>query len=161
MLEYLMVLVIAFLGVFAGAILALIAPEELKSGRKYWIFTKYLLVLLMIIAIFYYSVLYSNIITAILLGGAIVLLKLAHKEYLGFVFVIYFGSITSREFLFIAGSLVFIYGLLIGTLQSYDLLVKKRKINLKLVGKALLNVLNKNKYYLVVGLILLPFKIFF
>ena len=35
-LTYLLTLVVVFLGVYAGALLAFIAPEELKAGKKYF-----------------------------------------------------------------------------------------------------------------------------
>lgn len=161
-LQYLLIFVLSFLGVFAGGILALISPEELKAGKKYWIFSKYIFLLLIIAAIFYYSILYSNIITAILISGALIFLKLAKGEYPAFAFVFFFSWIVNLDFLLIIASLIFIYGLFTGTIDSEKFLVHKlskyNKIDLKKIeiGKMFMQILKNNVLYLIFGIILLP-----
>ncbi|MBW3023286.1 hypothetical protein KY308_04235 [Candidatus Woesearchaeota archaeon] len=157
-LTYLAVLILSFLGIFAGVALALIAPEELKSGRKYWIFSKLPLLLVIIFLIFYYSIIYSNIITAIVLSAALIFLRTVKKEYHGFALILFFSSIINRDFLFLAGAAIFIYGMLIGTLDSANF-IKKRDFNTnkKLIKKILVYTLKENVLYLILGVFLLPF----
>jgi len=161
-MKYIIVLLLSFLGVFLGGVLALIAPEELKAGEKYWRFSKYVLVLVMIIAIFYYSIKYSNILTAILISAALILLKLSNREYPALAFILFFSSIVDIYFFFAIASLIFIYGFLIGTLQSIPFLAGKLnkylKISLKKIEmkKMFLAILESNVLYLIFGLIILP-----
>jgi len=159
---YLAMLLTTFLGVFFGGILALIAPEELKAGEKSWQIMRYVFVLLMIIAVFYYSAKYSNMVTAILISAALVFLKLANWEYPAFAFVLFFSSI-SQDFLITTASLIFIYGLFTGTLSSKSFLVSKlnkyKRISLKEIKlkNIFLGILKSNILYLIFGVILLPF----
>ncbi len=37
-INYLLTSIVAFIGIYVGVVLALIAPEELKDGRKYFVF---------------------------------------------------------------------------------------------------------------------------
>lgn len=161
-ISYLIVLILSFCGVFIGGILALIAPEELKRGEKYWKSLKYVFILLIIISIFYYSIKYSNMVTAILISAAIVFLKLVKREYPAFAFVLFFSSIINQNFLLVSASLIFVYGLFIGTLGSGFFLIKKlnkykridyKKIEIRNIFLALLK---NNILYIIFGLVLLP-----
>lgn len=160
-ITYLLALIVTFLGIFAGAILALIAPEELKAGEKYWKAVKYVFVSLLIITVFYFSIKYSNIITAIILSLAIIFLKLVNREYPAFAFILFFSTINA-DFLIITSSLIFIYGFLIGTLDAKPFLIKKldkyKRIDLKKVEfkKIFLTIIKNNILYLIFGLIILP-----
>jgi len=159
---YLIVLLLSFFGVFAGGILALIAPEELKAGEKYWKAAKYIFIFLIIAAVFYFSLKYSNMTAAILISIALIFLKIANREYPALAFVLFFSAALNENFLFLVASLIFVYGLFIGTLESKIFIVNKldkyKRINIKKIGMANIfwQLIKNNILYLIFGLILLP-----
>ena len=160
-ITYLIILLLTFLGILVGGALALVAPEELKKGAKFWQIAKYLFIVLMIASIFYFSIKYSNIITAVLISLALIFLKLANREYPAFAFVLFFSS-ASNDFLLTISALIFVYGLFVGTLESKDFIIPKldkyKRITLKKanIGKLFFQLVKNNILYLLFGLILLP-----
>ncbi len=143
MIDYFLTLTIAFAGVFAGGLLAIISPEELKPGEKYWKILKWVLLAVIITVLFYFSqlIIYAIIITALL-----VYLKIINREYPALAFVFFLSAYEG--FLFIASSLIFIYGLPAGTLDAKQIIGQKSKGKLK---KAMLLVTKKNVSYLIIG----------
>lgn len=166
-LTYIIILFISFFGIIAGAILALIAPEELEGGKKYWDFLQYILIFLTIIVVYYYSsqfvkvkylIVIFNILNLTILTG----LKFINREYPAFSFLLFFAFLTNKNFLFLIASLIFFYGMIKGTLGSTAFLIPKlnkyRKINYKKIKikNIVIHLLKENILFIIFGIILLP-----
>ena len=52
-LNYVLALVFSFLGIFAGMLLGYIAKEELRAGKKYFIWMQNILLILAVIFVLY------------------------------------------------------------------------------------------------------------
>lgn len=148
LIEYILTLVISFLGILLGGVLALIAPEELKAGEKYWKILEWFLLIIIIAVLIYYS---SNLIIAILLTALLVGLKIIKKEYPAMAFALFLGAYDN--FLFLIGSLIFLYGLPKGTLDSMKIInvknAKKQRV------ASMYNLFKKNVLYLILGIIMI------
>ncbi len=111
MIEALLVL-ISFLGLIVGITLALIAPEELKDGRKYFVWVKFVLLLLIIGISVFFSMNYYLAIPIIIAAG----LFFYKREYM---FLPAFAAfVKDANGLFILYSLLFLYGLPVGSLTK-------------------------------------------
>ena len=111
--------IIAFLGLIVGLILARFTKEELKPGRKYFIWFKKIILLVLVVSLVYIA--WSNMffikeaIGAII--GFLVGLIVAYffkKEYFYFGLALYILAYT-QSFIFIT-ILIFLFGLPYGTL---------------------------------------------
>ncbi|MBN1792728.1 hypothetical protein JW826_03520 [Candidatus Woesearchaeota archaeon] len=116
MMQYLLVSIAAFLGVFCGFTIACMAEEELKLGRKYFNWLRHGL-FVVILAIFFYhnqSVIFFMFVPAII----IVMSFSKEREALYYYALapIMFLSYLYNGFLSIA-TLVFLYGFPVGTLH--------------------------------------------
>lgn len=143
MIDYLLVLIITFAGVLTGGVLALLSPEELKQGEKYWKILKWALLILIIAVLFYFS---GNIFFAAAIAALLVILKILKREYPALAFVLFLSS--KESFLLIAASLIFIYGLPSGTLDAKPIVGKKARGKIK---KTIAGIIRKNFYYLIIG----------
>lgn len=122
LLNYFLVVVICFLGIYAGFLLGLIAKEELKAGRRYFIvFQKILLIIMIASAIF----VVRNIFASLCLAGVLVYLIFAkHRAkdtdvYVIFGVLIFLSSRYDNLFL-MQSALIFLYSLLAGSLLAAD-----------------------------------------
>ena len=123
MINYFLVSFLAYSGLFIGMSLAFIAKEEIKPGRKYFVFLKKILLSLIIVFLFALNKLDYII---ILLALAIVLVyfyKLRVNKGFKEDFLIYliFGAIfylsyKNTNLFVIESSLMFLYGFPTGTL---------------------------------------------
>ena len=132
MLTYVLTLICVFLGVYVGALLAFIAPEELKPGRNYFrAFENTLLVLIILILLYAYG---AHLAVLILLGivlsiflyyttGTILVNQIAYL-LLGIVF--YFSLKTTDLFITIS-AMIFLYGLPLGSLYVAQVTKKSKK----------------------------------
>ena len=79
MITYFLTLIFVFLGVYVGALLAFIAPEEIKPGRVYFrAFANTILVFILMILLYAYG---AHLLVLILLGiSASVFLYLTSEE---------------------------------------------------------------------------------
>ncbi|MBS1266759.1 MAG: hypothetical protein MAG795_00728 [Candidatus Woesearchaeota archaeon] len=146
MIQFILVSILCFLGLFLGVILAFIAKEiELKPGKKYFIIIRRFVFSLIIAAVLYHL----NMVLAFLLGGfCYFILKKIEKQKISYWLLglfLFFGSF-SPQFLIIA-SLVLFYGFVQGTLDS-DKLLKKSIWNVL--------VLELKNHYLFLGFSLIP-----
>lgn len=107
--------IISFLGQFTGLIIASKTKEELKQGEIYF---KIIEKIILITIICFFSYYYFNIIW-IFIG--IILGFLFKKEY----FYFGLGFVNLSSFVFLYSSLIFIYGLVYGSLAYYE---KKKRI---------------------------------
>ncbi len=115
-------LIVVFLGLFAGVVLAFIAPEELKAGRNYFKWFKTILLIMMVALMIYFGVdLYLVALNVFMLA----FFYLFEMEYLVLGFVLLSSNVGSEAF-FIQSALAFIYGLPEGTLFAEKIIRKKR-----------------------------------
>lgn len=118
MLNYSLTALVSFLGVFAGAALAFIAPEELSAGRKYfaWMERAILLMLLIFLLNHYNVAVAFRIIIYALLIAALLVKEINNRCVYPILAVIFFLSAASEALLLKQASLIFLYGLPVGSL---------------------------------------------
>lgn len=109
---------IAFSGLFFGHLLQYIAPEEIKPGKRYFISLQYILIAVLCITLLYEVSLHLNAgtIIAFFIGMASVLMMKLRYLYLGAA--VFASSVILSKFFVLVASLVFLYGLPVGTLQK-------------------------------------------
>ncbi|MBW2977455.1 hypothetical protein KY331_01295 [Candidatus Woesearchaeota archaeon] len=131
LINYALVTLITFLGLFVGFILALIAKEELKPGKHYFILLQNLIFSLIIFFLLFYNDLMIWLSALIAFLTFIFLRKSKVKPiatYLSLA-VIFNAAFRNRLSVFILiASLIFIYGIPIGSLLTYNLKNKKSKV---------------------------------
>jgi len=121
MITYIITALFVFCGVYVGALLAFIAPEELKPGRNYFrALMNALLVFLILVVLYGYG---ANLFVLILLGVAASIFMYFTSEtspinqvayfLLGVAF--YFSTATIDLFI-VTASMIFLYGLPLGSL---------------------------------------------
>jgi hypothetical protein len=121
MLTYFLTLIFVFLGVYVGTLLGFIAKEELKPGRMYFrALENTLLVFIVLILLYAYG---ANLYILILLGVAASVFLYYTSEstpinqmayfLLGIAF---FFSTRSTDLFIIISTLIFIYGMPLGSL---------------------------------------------
>ncbi|HII71874.1 TPA: hypothetical protein HA265_03925 [Candidatus Woesearchaeota archaeon] len=115
-LTYLLTLVVVFLGVYAGALLAFIAPEELKNGKKYFRGLMHALVgfIAALLVYFYAYNIYWSLAVGLLL--LVMMYLLPHAHYVDQIVYLTMGAAfllsTRNQELFIANSaMIFLYGM--------------------------------------------------
>lgn len=128
LLTYLIILIIAFLGLYFGLIIGYMAEEELKPGRKYFVALKHLL-FLVILALFFIK--NPSIIFIIFLALLIIIFSFSkYRETLYYftLAVVFFLSWHFNGFALIA-PLIFLYGFPVGSIYLYNHLKDKKKSN--------------------------------
>ncbi|MBT4352639.1 hypothetical protein HOD20_08960 [archaeon] len=156
LISYIGVLLISFLSIFVGAYIAYETEEELKSGKKYFQFTYCIVLALLLFFLLreYINNVLILIVAIIVTLFVLKLIKLKLKTFIFYALIFYLGSKNTS--LPIVASLIFILGLLTGTLDSYKYILKKKKKDLIFIFKKLFM-----QYYLfmIIGFILyfLPF----
>lgn len=155
MIQFILLVIVAFVGVLAGYLLSIIAPEELKPGEKnlWWFQTLLLITILLAFLTFRAATFWQMV-----LCGALLLLALryTHKEDVDFEFhrllyvlsaVILHMSMAQIEFLIIMASLIFLYGLPVaGIYASRNMKLSKAKL--------FLGILKNYGFFVVLGLLL-------
>ena len=148
-LNYSLAAIISYLGLSIGLILAIIAKEELKAGKKYFILLQKAILLLIFIFLIYF--LKFNLINLIivLLFIFIYLIKYYWNKRINESFYIYlilsiifYISSKSLNLFIIESSLIFLYGLPTGTLLT----TKNKK-------ESIINIL-KNMLFIILAIIL-------
>jgi hypothetical protein len=125
-------LIFVFLGVYVGALLAFISPEELKPGKSYFkAFENTLLVFILLILLYAYD---AHIGVLILLGVAASIFLYYTTEttpmnqiayfLLGIVF---FFSTKTTDLFIVISAMIFLYGLPLGSLYVARRLKKSKK----------------------------------
>lgn len=120
-LNYSLVAIVISIGLFLGIWLAKIAREELKPGAKYLeVFSDLVLAGVFVVLAFHYQ--FDWVVIALLSAGYLALLFLNQIKkiyFFYFVFgIFYFITLDSKYFLILA-SLLFVYGLPMGSLEFY------------------------------------------
>lgn len=151
LLNYSLAAIISYLGLFAGFILASMAKEELKAGKKYFIFLQKIILLLIFIFLLIYIDLNYIMVLLILFFIAIYTLK-RKKEFneLPYIYIvlsiIFYLSSKNLDLFVIESSLIFLYGLPTGSLMT-----KKSK------KEAVINILKNAGFVVVVVVLYLVF----
>jgi hypothetical protein len=146
LLIYTLTAVIAYLGLFMGFTLAIIAKEEVKPGKKNLILVKKMILLIIFIALLMYTEV-NYIIVLLVVAFAIIQLQKTEKTPLVYTIlaVIFYLASKNLNLFMIESSLIFLYGLPTGTL-----LTEKNKTD------TLINIL-KNIIFFVTILLFLTF----
>jgi len=147
MIDYILTLIISFAGIILGGVLALIAPEELRKGEKYLKILEWTILAFIVLSIFYFS----KFFLALAISLVLIVLKIFKKEYPALAFILLLSFF--ENFLFLAGSLVFIYGFPAGTIKAKEIIAAKKTKN---KVKILLAIAKNNILYIIFGFILLP-----
>ena len=150
-MNYLWVLLTCFIGLFMGVLISFMSKEELKDGRKYFLFSKKVIFVLIIFFLIYFlnvKLIYNLLIAVILL---LVLFKFKIKEYITYnlLGIIFYLSSLNESLFKINASLIFIYGLFVGGLFTE----KNPRFNLKFIKELFLNYV----WFLVLGAMFLFF----
>ncbi len=113
-------------GIIWGYLLALIAPEELTKGKKYFVLVKRIILGLMIVLVNYYLYLLKEYLFLIIFTLLIIFLFLMEvvfvpkrKVYELLIYSLILSSfflISDSDFRLILASLIFLYSLVSGTL---------------------------------------------
>ena len=152
--QYVLLILTLFLGPLFGGILAYIAPEELKIGKKYFIYLqKALIYIIIFFLLFNIKIdLFTSILSAILIA-----LTFFRKDdfviafyLMGFVI---YGSLIITNTLIIQSSLIFIFGIISGInyCMQYEKNERITKPFFNLIGELIV------KYFLFVILAILPY----
>lgn len=153
-IQYILLLVISYLGLLAGIIISYMAKEEIKPGKKYFLILKAIIFAFIV----YFFMTYLNIFPVISISLAIVFggftyiwdkrMKFINTNilYYSFFSVIIFETKLSY-YAPIIGVLIFIFGLITASIKSEKL--EKVKL-LPRVKK----ILGENIIYLILGLLL-------
>ncbi len=153
MVNYLLILLVTFLGPFAGLSIGWMAREELKDSRKYFKWMRFILIFALVVIFF----IYFPQIPISLLIFIIFLIIFINKKYqkdsliYGIFGIMYYLSLIKTELFLITSSTIFLYGLPSGSLffEKHS----KEKNRIKLLKKTFLNY----GVYLIVALILFVF----
>ncbi len=127
LINYTLTSIVSFLGLILGIILAYIAKEELKQGKKYFIFLQKVILTLIFFFIFYYLKL--NIFFIIILSLIFFILIYLYNEKIKtyyiypFLAILFYFSSKNVELFKIQAFLIFLYGFPTGSLLTK---VKKR-----------------------------------
>lgn len=143
-----LMLLISLAGFIIGFILSIISPEELRPGKKYFVFIRtslFYLITFFILSIFiYYQKYYFILILVIYLGWKLIIIKSCFikkneffkeyfylKEIMNYLFfiIVYIILITlnNQNFQLILLTLIFLYGLPAGSLLRLRFIRKQER----------------------------------
>lgn len=156
MLDYLLTLIICFLGLFIGAVLAFMAKDELKAGRKYFILMQQILIMLIVFFVLFSFDINIYVCTTIALLALIAYYYLHNRiktQSIHILLTVAFFTGYLNSYFAVIASLIFLFGLPTGSLFAENML-KKGKI--VVFGKLFLNYC----WFVVIAL-LPPFFVYF
>ena len=119
-------LIIALIGIIIGVLLGRIAPEELNKGKKYFILLKKILFLIMLIVLGYFlKGNYLLLTLSQIIGFGLFYLNIKkygwYLEGINYLFfVVFYFLNTDFNFKLIISSLLFFYGLPLGSLIYHE-----------------------------------------
>jgi hypothetical protein len=159
-IEYVLALVISYLGLLAGNILAFISPEEIKPYKDYFEILKYAL-LLGIFSTLLYAYGFHAWLTAlftIILTAALYLVKKDFVTYILLAFAFFLSFKVQATI--VTASLIFLFGMLAAATFSEPFMKNRKKITLcfkgikiNVIGKTLMNYIP----YFIISVILMFF----
>jgi hypothetical protein len=123
MLNQFLIILLSVLGILGGYALTKIAPEELKPGRRYFLFADKVLILFVFIPIIYFSFITPGLktLSIVLIVTAFIFalgkFSKARLILLYIVFILLEIFLNREQTLFLTtASVIFVYGLVAGTL---------------------------------------------
>ena len=122
-LNYSLTALASYIGLFMGFILALMAKEEIKPGKKYFLFLQNAILSLIFLSLFIFLGL-NYIVILLLLACIIIYITKKKKEFNHTIYtyilfsVIFYISSKNLNLFIIESSLIFLYGLPTGTLLT-------------------------------------------
>jgi len=120
LLTYSLTLIICFLGLFFGVILAFSAKEELKPGKKYFIFMqKIILLIILIILLNLFNINFYIKLAAYALLIFLMEVNLKNEMIYALLGTAFFISSSEKSLFFLIASLIFLYGFPAGSLFAY------------------------------------------
>lgn len=135
-INYFLASLISFFGLILGIILILIAPEEQKPGKKYFVFLQNLFFVLAVFFLLYFFKIniFLNLLAVILLAVYFFKIKIKDNfkksQMMYFLLaVIFFFSLKDLNLVLIESAIIFLFGMLTGSL----LFNRKKKNYLKVV----------------------------
>ncbi len=151
LLNYMLALVVTFLGLFVGLVLVFTATEELKAGRKFFILlTRIIFSLAFVLLLLSYSIPWWLIVIMVIAYFAVDYHYRIDERYIyALLAVIFFLSYRNQNLFILESMLIFLYGFPAGSLFCEKLVKKK----LLAIGKLFLNHL----HYLIIAA--LPFLV--
>ena len=118
LIQYILILLVCFLGIAFGFILSLIAPEELRQGKRYFDWLARILIFL--IMLFFIMSTTMTMFPIIFLVIVILIVLFARKSYLDYLYplmgIVILLTVQDINVLVIESSLIFILGLVIASL---------------------------------------------
>ncbi len=123
MFIYFIVSTLVFLGLFCGALLAYIAPEELADGKKYLKLFLHALLLILIILSFIYIPFWKAFLIVLLLSVSVVFKRIP----LSAPFLLFIASEDAFLF-FLFSILFFLVNFPIGTFFAEEHIIQKKRI---------------------------------
>lgn len=122
-INYLLVFFVGILGYVLGVGLGYIAPEELKPGKKYFIWLERILFVLTFLPIIYFFRESFLVLLPAILLLILLFIPFKYRAYAAFgVFLIWFFLIRSDSLVvMLEASAIFLYGLPAGTLLKGEL----------------------------------------
>ncbi|MBU1199113.1 MAG: hypothetical protein KKF46_03755 [Nanoarchaeota archaeon] len=132
MLKYFILLILAFLGVFAGLLISYFAKEELKAGKIYFNIFRHILFVVILVLFFL-----KNWSILLVLVVALLIIIFSFSKYRETLYyyalaVVFFLSWKYNGFALIA-PLIFLYGLPIGGIYLQDHFKDIKKVK-KIIG---------------------------
>lgn len=109
--------IIVILGLIFSFFLGKIAKEEVKQGRKYFLFSEKILLLVIIIIAFFYKLSVLSLI-GIVIG--LIICRFFKKIYFYFGIIV-IGGINNKELFLALISLIFLFSLVYGSLEKFKL----------------------------------------
>ena len=116
LINYTLLTIVTYIGIFCGVVLSFISPEELKPGRRYFLIMQKILLFLMSISLFYH-ITFINIILSLTIVLFAIIQKNSFIAYLLFAIII-FINVQNIALVTIISVLIFLYGLPTGSLLS-------------------------------------------
>ena len=125
LINYTLLTIVTYIGIFCGVVLSFISPEELKPGKRYFLIMQKILLFLMSISLFYH-ITFINIILSLTIVLFAIIQKNSFIAYLLFAIII-FINVQNIALVTIISVLIFLYGLPTGSLLSNT---KKKTVSL-------------------------------
>ena len=156
-IQYISLLVVCFLGIIFGFILALIAPEELWPGQKY--LDKLLKFLVFLVVILFVISSVKTYFTLAFLFVVVVLATVLGRRYLQYIYpllsIILLVASKSQTLLVIEASLIFLTGLVMSSLYMVGFENSEKIVGSK--ANILCKLILRNALFFVVGLLFYTF----
>ncbi len=117
-------LIVSYLGIIFGYVLALITPEELRASKKWFKVGKFVMLGIIFLLANYYLYLFSSVVMLSIFSVLMVIMFVLELVYMKriyelfnyVVFTIPYIMISDDAFRLIFASVLFVYGLVAGTL---------------------------------------------